>query len=232
MACQETEVSSTSDIVNPKLGIPAFVERQKFNHANQLKFFMFPKVLTDSQAVSLFQALESEIEYLQDPFNKVSIFGRQYVIPRQHVAFGDSEQLTYRYSNLELPTKVWTPLLQNVCDYVSKIADCDFNYLLINRYKDGNDTVGFHSDDEIGLDGSAPIACLSLGCTRQFEFKHATNPAGKGFVIPLHPGSLLVMHPPTQTFYKHSLPRSPRVRETRISLTFRKMLAGMEEEEL
>lgn len=105
-----------------------------------------------------------------------------------------------------------------------------FNFVLINRYKDGNDYMGEHRDDEKDLDLNAPIASVSFGETRDFVLKHKDNRGGRRFrsdlshvTIALQHGSLLVMHPPTNKCWYHSLPKRKLAKNPRVNLTFRVM---------
>ena len=107
-----------------------------------------------------------------------------------------------------------------------------FNSLLLNRYRDGRDAMGWHADDEPELDPAAPIASLSLGAARDFRLRPRPSPAsalsgplsgtpGKPFNLELAHGDLLLMEPPTQLWWQHALPRRLRLQQERLNLTFR-----------
>jgi len=145
-------------------------------------------------------------------------------IPRSHVAFGDPN-LVYEFSGLTLPTKQWTPLIASTRDYVEKLTREKFNYVLINKYENGSQYIGYHSDDESTLDPLAPIVTLSLGEKRHLNLKHNRFPTVYVMTVPLEDASLLSMNFPTNRHYKHSILRSPVITKPRISLTFRRMLA-------
>jgi len=100
----------------------------------------------------------------------------------------------------------------------------------VNRYKNGYDAIGWHQDNEPTLDPTAPIACVSLGAVRPFTLRHRDDGGQlvRALTVKLESGSLFIMHPPTNEFYKHTLPRAPLVKDCRISLTFRKMLTDEE----
>ena len=95
-----------------------------------------------------------------------------------------------------------------------------FNSLLLNRYRDGADRMGWHADDEPELDDQAPIVSLSLGVARDLRFRHrqGVEPA---FAVRLEDGDLLLMDPPTQQHWQHALPPRARVVAERLNLTFR-----------
>ncbi|KAI8499296.1 Alpha-ketoglutarate-dependent dioxygenase alkB 2 [Branchiostoma belcheri] len=124
-----------------------------------------------SVASTLFQACEEEFVYNTGDLARVQIFGKYRDIPRKQVAFGDPG-LSYRFSGVEIPAKPWSPLLRTIKDRIQEVTGQEFNFVLINRYKDGLDYIGEHRDDEEGLVQNAPIASLSLGQKRDFIFKH------------------------------------------------------------
>lgn len=194
-----------------------------YAHEKDLKLTYYKNFMSPRQSELLFDALEEQVEYLGEEYSVLYRGGEPAKIPRKHVAYGDDESLTYKFSKLELPTKKWTPLLENVRDYVYKITDIKFNYVLLNRYEDGRNSIGFHSDDEAMLDAQAPIVTLSLGATRKFVVKHA-HFQKISFSLPLKSGSLLCMDSKTNETYVHSIPKDTKVQDPRISLTFRKIL--------
>ncbi|KAI8480630.1 Alpha-ketoglutarate-dependent dioxygenase alkB 2 [Branchiostoma belcheri] len=124
-----------------------------------------------SVASTLFQACEEEFVYNTGDLAQVQIFGKYRDIPRKQVAFGDPG-LSYRFSGVEIPARPWSPLLRTIKDRIQEVTGQEFNFVLINRYKDGLDYIGEHRDDEEGLVQNAPIASLSLGQKRDFIFKH------------------------------------------------------------
>jgi alkylated DNA repair dioxygenase AlkB len=95
-----------------------------------------------------------------------------------------------------------------------------FNSLLLNRYRNGADRMGWHADDEPELDDQAPIASLSLGVARDLRFRHRHG-VEPSFAVRLEDGDLLLMDPPTQRHWQHALPPRARVVAERLNLTFR-----------
>ncbi|GBM29439.1 DNA oxidative demethylase ALKBH2 [Araneus ventricosus] len=147
------------------------------------------------------------------------------------VAFGD-DGLSYKFSGNCLPSKPWEtcPIIFELKKCVESVVGCSFNFVLVNRYKDGSDHMGEHRDDEKELDTQAPIASLSFGAVREFAFRHMDS-RGKNAKsnipkqkIDLYPGSLLLMEYPTNKFWYHSLPARKNVFGVRVNLTFRKMI--------
>lgn len=179
-------------------------------------------------ANKIYRQLEKEIKYSLD--SKIKIFGKTCDIPRKQVAFGDFG-ITYTFSGVKVPAQTWHPLVYDLKRIVEGICDCKFNFVLVNRYKDGNDYIGEHRDDEKDLDMNFPIVSLSFGQNRDFTFKHHSSRGSKlkkdisNVKLALEHGSLLVMNPTTNTYWYHSLPkRSVRsCPNPRINLTFRKI---------
>ena len=174
----------------------------------------------------------------------VTVYGRQHPTPRL-VCWVADPGCTYRYSGLEQAITPWTPELSQLRELLELELGVRFNSLLLNRYRDGADRMGWHADDEPELDPLAPIASLSLGARRSLRFRPKppgrTRPGsaqgtgrpevGSGrldgpeaqapFAVELADGDLLVMDPPTQRHWQHALPARARVSSERINLTFR-----------
>lgn len=182
------------------------------------------------EADAVFKELESELKpYFEASRNEIKIMGKVCKIPRKQTAFGDNG-LKYSFSGITLPACSWIPSMYRIKQTVEEALGENFNFVLVNRYKDGSDSIGEHRDDEVDLVANAPIASLSFGQSREFIFKHKDS-RGKNaprkdiqpVKIHLEHGSLLVMKYPTNTFWYHSLPARKQVMNPRINLTFRKM---------
>jgi alkylated DNA repair dioxygenase AlkB len=145
----------------------------------------------------------------------------------------------YRYSGLENVLEPWSPAAEQLRRQLEALTGWRFNSLLLNRYRDGRDAMGWHADDEPELDPSAPIASLSLGASRAFRLRPRPSPraggpppAGYGsaseacapFNLELAHGDLLLMQTPTQLWWQHAVPRRLRVQRQRLNLTFRVVL--------
>ncbi|XP_070571927.1 DNA oxidative demethylase ALKBH2-like [Ptychodera flava] len=187
------------------------------------------QLFSKKEADDLYKRCERELEYNTGRLAQVQIFGKWHNIPRQQVAHGD-EGLTYTFSNNCIPAKPWTPLLMEIRDKISHFTGHKFNFVLINRYKDGNDHMGEHQDDEKDLVPTAPIASLSLGQPRDFVFRHAGSRGKKArqyvppVTVELQHGSLLMMNYPTNVHWYHSLPKRKKAHFPRINMTFREMV--------
>lgn len=182
-----------------------------------------------AEADEIFQELEKEVEYFTGALARVQVFGKWHSVPRKQATYGDTG-LTYTFSGLSLSPKPWIPVLERVRDRVSLVTGQTFNFVLINRYKDGQDHIGEHRDDERELALGSPIASVSFGACRDFVFRHkdsrGKHPSRRLEVVRLQlaHGSLLMMNHPTNTHWYHSLPVRKKVLAPRVNLTFRKIL--------
>ena len=176
----------------------------------------FPDFLKDSLAKQYFNTFSQETPWRQD---KLNFGGRSVPVPRLQAWFGD-KRTRYSYSGLTLEPLPWTRPLEILRDKISELADTQFNSVLLNYYRNGQDSVAWHSDDETELGKEPIIASLSLGATRRFELKHKTERQPKS-VCELGNGSLLVMGKGIQGNWQHAIPKQPGITEGRINLTFR-----------
>lgn len=169
------------------------------------------------------QALGEEVPWAQ---RSIRLFGRDVVQPRLVAWVGDAG-CSYRYSGVTLAPEPWTRTLIDLRERITVAAQArgaDFvpNAVLCNRYRDGADSMGWHSDDEPELGPDPIVASLSLGVTRRFLFR-SRGDRKRSLSMDLAHGSLLWMDRGTQTGWQHSLPKSPRVEGERINCTFRRI---------
>ncbi|CAJ0955938.1 unnamed protein product, partial [Ranitomeya imitator] len=156
--------------------------------------------------------------------SKVQVYGKWHNVPRKQVTFGD-EGLTYTFSGITLSPKPWLPVAGPYKGESTNGHRTHFSTL----YKDGNDHIGDHRDDEKELLPQSPIASVSFGACRDFIFKHKDS-RSKHSVRKIEPvklelehGSLLMMNFPTNVYWYHSLPVRRKVLAPRVNLTFRKI---------
>ena len=150
---------------------------------------------------------------------QVQLYGRQFPVPRLVAWYGDAEA-SYRYSGLTHQPLAWTPLLAQIRARVVETARQALNGVLLNYYRDGDDSMGWHSDDEAELGSNPLIASLSLGGTRRFDLRRK----GQGRIehsLWLEHGSLLVMRGPTQHHWQHQVAKTRSPCAPRLNLTFR-----------
>ena len=154
---------------------------------------------------------------------EIRIFGRQVVQPRL-IAWAGSHP--YRYSGQTLPPRAPDQRLAQLIDSVSRATQVTFNQVLLNRYRDGHDCMGFHADNEPELGPQPVVASLSLGVARRFVVRSRQRPPRINEEFLLAHGDLLVMGGTCQQHLVHGVPRQRRVAEERISLTFRRVLCA------
>ena len=175
----------------------------------------YGKILSSEEANQYFGLLMQKILWEND---EVIIFGKHIVTKRKTAWYGDSDYL-YTYSNSTKRALAWTKELTPLKQKVEELAGTKFNSCLLNLYHNGQEGMGWHSDDEDSLGKNNIIASLSFGAERKFSFKHKQT---KQMVsILLEHGSLLVMKDATQSNWLHSLPKSKKIICPRINLTFR-----------
>ena len=153
----------------------------------------------------------------------VTIWGKRHLQPRLIAWYGD-EGRTYSYSTIALTPLPWTELLLSLRGRIEEASRASFNSVLLNYYRDNNDSMGFHSDDEPELGSHPIIASLSLGDTRIFVFKHKTDKGVKPVRLALSSGHLLVMKGDTQRNWQHGIMKESRRCGPRVNLTFRQIV--------
>lgn len=173
--------------------------------------------LGPAQADALYQQLSQQLNWRQD---SIRLFGRQVKIPRLQVFQGEPG-IRYRYSGLTLETEVWHPAVERLRQQIEQISEQTFNSVLINYYRNGQDGMGWHSDDEPELGQNPTIASLTLGQPRRFLLRHRSEKPIPQQELLLGNGSLLIMSGQLQHYWQHSIPKSKRVLRGRINLTFR-----------
>ncbi|MBC1262318.1 alpha-ketoglutarate-dependent dioxygenase AlkB [Synechococcus sp. BSF8S] len=163
--------------------------------------------------------LQQEIPWRQE---SITLFGRTHPLPRLTCWVADPG-CSYRYSGLANEPQPWSEPLRQIREALAATLGWRFNSVLLNRYRDGDGAMGWHADDEAELEPQAPIASLSLGATRSFRLRPRARQAEgvRPISLELGHGDLLVMDPPTQQHWLHSLPRRRRVSQERLNLTFR-----------
>ena len=154
---------------------------------------------------------------------KIHLFGHWVLQPRLSAWYGDAGT-EYQYSGLLNVPKAWTPSLLKIKQVIEKKTKQSFNSVLANYYRDGQDSMAWHQDNEPELGPEPIIASLSLGETRRFQFRHKTDKSLKTLSFDLVHGSLLLMSGQTQNFWQHQVPKTKRKVGGRINLTFRKII--------
>lgn len=176
----------------------------------------YPNFFKEIQAKEFFDKLYQEIPWQQDP---ITVFGKTHSQPRLTALFGN-EGKPYSYSNIVMQPQRWNPLLMFIKNEVEEKCNENFTTVLLNLYRDGKDSNGWHADNEKELGRDPVIASVSFGAERNFHLQHNSIPEAK-IKITLGNGSLLLMRGETQHFWKHQIPKTSKIVAPRINLTFR-----------
>lgn len=171
--------------------------------------------LAREEADALFTHLREGVAWKQERGS----WGAPY--PRLTALYGD-DGLVYTYSGVSYPCLPWTAELERVRQRVEEASGADFNSVLLNLYRDGRDSMGWHADDEPELGTNPVVPSVSLGAPRRFVLRH--NRTKRRIEYTLAHGSLLIMSGTLQHFWKHQLPKTARPVGERINLTFRKIV--------
>lgn len=177
-----------------------------------------PAVFSAQYSANFMDHLQTSLLWESD---QLMMFGKK-VTTRRKVAWVGDPSCSYTYSGVKKNPQAWSLGLLSIKAQVEELAQSEFNSCLLNFYHDGDDGMGWHSDNEKELDANSPIVSLSLGARRKFAFRHKEDKT----TIPLYleDGSALIMHSPTQEFWQHALLKTKTVSLPRINLTFRKIL--------
>jgi alkylated DNA repair dioxygenase AlkB len=177
--------------------------------------------LDKEEADKLLEHMINDIPWRQ---SQRSMYGKIINIPRLQCWMADPAIDADLYQ--KEPAVQWSPLVNIIKERIEKMLNCKFNYVLLNHYRDGQDSIAAHSDNEATDSAKNIIASLSVGATRNFTLKPKNartkplveNPKMK---FALNHGSLIVMQGDTQKGWIHAIPKEPKVTEPRINLTFR-----------
>lgn len=186
--------------------------------------------LSEAQAERLCSRLIAELAWEQ---RHIVLFGKRILQPRSIAWQG---ALPYRYSGQTLDPRPWPaplePELGVLAQRISEVAGAAFNHVLVNRYRDGQDSMGYHADNEPELGPDPVVAALSLGRARRFLLRARRSKKGeRALSLLLTSGSLLVMGGTCQRHQRHAIPRDPSPLDPgspseRISLTYRRLLVS------
>jgi len=188
-------------------------------HLENADLQYYPQFLDAEKADSFFQILLSDLDWRSFP---IKMFGKMVMQPRL-VAWHGLPNVPIRYSGVTLEPAPFTATLLAIKSELENTLGISFNGVLCNLYRDENDSMGWHSDDEKYLGKCPIIASVSLGAVRKFQLKSKTAALVKANLLLEH-GSLLVMKGETQAYFKHQLPKMSKPCGPRINLTFRQII--------
>ncbi|MDO7850785.1 alpha-ketoglutarate-dependent dioxygenase AlkB family protein [Hymenobacter convexus] len=181
-----------------------------------------PEFLPETEAAALLAQLTAEVAWEQ---RTIRLFGQEFPQPRLAAWYGDAEA-RYTYSGLAWEPHPWTAALRALRQRLETATGARFNSVLLNLYRDGRDSMGWHADDEPELGPAPAIASLSLGATRRFRLRPRAGLVHPPLSIDLPAGSLLLMRGATQQHWQHALPKTTRPLGPRLNLTFRWVVDG------
>jgi alkylated DNA repair dioxygenase AlkB len=187
------------------------------------ELYRLTRFLPTDTADEFFHTLQATLAWAQ---HRVRVFGREHPTPRLCAWYGDP-QARYAYSGQVLEPLPWTPALAHIRARLEATSGIAFDSVLCNLYRDGADSMGWHSDDEASLGPRPVIASLSLGATRRFLLRHRRRRELGPIDLSLAHGDLLLMAGDTQRHWQHAVPRTRRPVGPRINLTFRRVVVAV-----
>ncbi len=179
----------------------------------------FPDFFSPSESGKLFASLEKQLAWSEE---SIKMYGKPIKVPRLVCWYGD-DNVSYRYSGIDHTGLPWTPELLAIKKNIEQHTNHNFNSVLGNYYRDGNDSMGWHADNEKELGKTPCIASVSLGEERLFKIRHKQSRATHE--VTLCDGSLLIMSGNFQNEWQHSVPKTKTCTRPRINLTYRYIFA-------
>lgn len=178
----------------------------------------FNEFFLKDEADLFFLKLKNQIEWRQEP---IKLFGKTIMQPRLTALYGNPE-IPYGYSGIIMQPFPWTDFLTEMKFRIEEKVQESFTHVLLNYYRDGKDSMGWHRDNEAALGPNPTIASLSFGETREFQIRNYFEKKLK-LKLALDHGSLLVMSGSSQHHWEHQIPKTSKTLGPRINLTFRKI---------
>ena len=203
--------------MNLQLNIIDSLNCQSDSNAVELSWTFKPDFLTPEAADQWLQSSQA-VDWQQ---NRSKIFGKEFTRPRLETLIGDG---AYSYSGTTLKTASWSESFRLLKELIEKQSGCQFEIVMGNQYRDGNDHVSWHSDDEKSMGRRPAIASLSLGAIRKVQLRHKITK--ETYTFHLAHGSLLVMHPGCQEDWQHRICKEPKIQGLRINWTFRPLVSA------
>ena len=193
-----------------------FTPKTGLNVVDGGEFIYYPDYFNKEDSDRYLDVLINSIVWRQD---SMKMYGKELKFPRLTAWYGNGDK-SYTFSGTTLPAKVWTPELLEIKGKIDAIGKVDFNSVLLNRYRTGDDWISWHQDDEKELGKNPVIGSVNFGATRRFMLRRVDDHKEK-IEIPLKHGSLLVMSGALQHTWQHQVPKEKTVNSERLNLTFR-----------
>ena len=196
------------------------IKKETINGYEDLEIDLYQSIECDKKQQLWFESCLHDLNW-ETGF--IKIFGKTHQIPRLQAWYAD-DGINYTYSGKKLHRHNWNNTLIEIKEKIESITSFKFNSVLANLYRDGNDSMGLHSDNEKELGKNPIIASLSLGESRDIYFKHKNKKSH--LVIPQINGQLIVMYGKTQEYWKHEIKKTKKFKKPRINLTFRNIITN------
>lgn len=180
-------------------------------------FIYVDNFFNSEESNDYFQFFIDNILWKQESMN---MYGKQIKFPRLTAWYGNVDK-KYSFSGITLQPNPWNDKLLKIKNRIEKVALVSFNSVLLNLYRDGNDSISWHTDAEPELGKNPVIASVNFGETRKFQLRHILN---KQIIdVDLNHGSLLLMKGELQHYWQHQVPKTKKPKKVRINLTFREI---------
>lgn len=178
--------------------------------------YYYPEFFTREESDQFFEQLKEEVDWKQEP---IKLFGKELMQPRLTAWYGEGDK-PYSYSGIRMQPLPWTGTMQQIKERIEKVSGVHFTSALLNYYRNQQDSMGWHRDNEKELGAEPVIGSVSFGETREFQFRHYYRKDIRRSLLLTH-GSFLLMAGSTQEHWEHAVPKRSRNLGGRINLTFR-----------
>lgn len=179
------------------------------------EYIYLPNFFSRAESDHYFQKFKNNILWKQESMN---MYGKQVLFPRLTSWYGDSDK-PYSFSGITLEPNPWNTELLEIKKRIETITKTNFNSVLLNQYRNGNDSISWHTDAEKELGSNPIIGSVNFGATRKFQLRHIQTK--QQIELQLAHGSLLIMRGELQHFWQHQVPKTTKIVTERINLTFR-----------
>lgn len=179
------------------------------------EYVFYPNFFSKSESDLLLKNLRNNIVWKQESMN---MYGKQVDFPRLTAWYGNNDK-PYTFSGITLQPTIWTNEILTIKSRIESFEKTIFNSVLLNLYRNGNDSISWHTDAEKELGVNPVIASVNFGATRKFQLRHIKTK--EKLELELTHGSLLIMQGELQHFWQHQVPKTSKPVGERINLTFR-----------
>lgn len=180
------------------------------------ELYYWPSFFPTEEAKKLFKTIVNETSWKQEP---IKVFGKEVMQPRLTASYGET---SYTYSGITMSSAPWTEALLKIKEKIENFSGESFNTALLNYYRNGEDSMGWHRDDEKELGKNPAIASVSFGEKRIFKMKHRKR-SEEQLSLEVEDGSFLLMKGSSQHHWLHSIPKTAKEKAPRLNITFRKV---------